>query len=188
MIATIRFMQLRTRSTVALAAVATALAVALPARALEPDGAGWYHTGAAVYRTKVAFVSFDVYRVEHTAKALPSPATKDAFVDLDAPKRFTITMLRDVPRKKLVEGIRDSFADEGYRDAAKIDAFVSAFQGDLVKGTVVTVDWDPAAKATKVRVSSGGSSTVTGADLMHATWGGYFHCKALGDGLIAQIR
>lgn len=171
------------------AAVLAAAAVALPARAIEPDAAGWYETGSAVYRTKVALVSIDVYRIRHATKALPKSPTRQAIVALEAPKRFTITMLRDVDRARIVDAIRDEIEANGYHDRAKIDRFVSAFRGDLAKGTVVTVDWDPAAKATWLRVSGGGSSSVGGIDLMHAVWSGWFgeHAK-LADDLLANLR
>ena len=108
---------------------------------------------------------------------------------MDTEKRFVLTMLRDVDRETIVKALRDAYAMNDYRDAAKIGRFVAAFKGDLMAGAEVTIDYDPRAKTTTIAVG-GETATVGGIDFMKATWRiwlGKIDQPRLGDELIARL-
>lgn len=99
-------------------------------------------------------------------------------------------MLRDVPAGKIKTMFRDAFALNGYRDKAKIDAFLAVFTAELKEGTVTTIAYDASRKVTTITTQRGGTATIPGVDFMRATWSVWFaksEQPALGDALIAKL-
>lgn len=157
--------------------------------AIEPSKDGWYHTGDAVRVKTIAFIEIKAYAVSHYVKVLPSAKSKRAVIELEADKRVSFRMLRDVGADKIKKMFRDAFADNGYTHAPSIEAFVGAFKADLKDGTVTTVVYDAAKQATTIS-TSGGTATVAGAPFMRATWSVWFgkmDQPALGDALISKL-
>src|SRR4051794_26751502 len=89
----------------------------------------WKHTGTATRKKKVAFVKVDVYEIQHHMKELPKKKSKDAVIDAETDKKFTLTMLRDVDKEKMQKALEEAFETNGYKDAPKIKAFLAAFKG-----------------------------------------------------------
>jgi len=167
--------------------VATAVSAAW---ALDPGRDGWYVTGDGVRIKRVAFVSVKVYAISHATKKLPDSKSKQAMIDLDADKRFTWRMLRDVDAERIRGALTEAYALNGYRDAAKINAFVGAFTHELKDGATVTIAYDANGKSTTIRVSGDGMGTVPGTDFMRATWSLWFgkiDQPELGDALLAKL-
>lgn len=176
---------------IALGSVAL-LATAVP-HAAEParDAQGFIKTGEGVRKKKVAIVNVDVYRIAHYMKELPPQRTKAAVANFNTEKKLVWTMLRDVDHERIVSTLRDAYALNGYPDKAKVERFVSAFSGELKKGSTVTIHYDPAKTTTRVQVGGGGTAAVEGADFMRGTWAIWFgkiDQPSLGDDLISAIK
>jgi hypothetical protein len=170
--------------------IAAMLATVSYAQALEPGKDGWYATGDGIRYKKVAFVSVKVYAISHAAKQLPGAKSKQAMIDLDADKRFTWRMLRDVDVDKIQNAMREAYALNGYGDGGKIGSMVGVFTHDLKEGTNVTIAYDSNAKSTTIRAGGDGSATIAGVDFMKATWSIWFgkiDQPDLGDALIARM-
>lgn len=168
-----------------------ALSGARLARALDKGADGYFHTGDGIRVKTIAFVNFKVYAIGHDMKELPPAKSKQAVIDMDTGKRFTWRMMRDVDAGKIQNALKEAYAMNGFADAGRIGQFVGAFNADLKEGQFVTITYDPAAKATTLRVlGGGGSSTVPGVDFMKATWSVWFgkmDQPSLGDALISKM-
>ena len=121
--------------------------------ALQPGSDGWYVTGDGVRTKKIAFVNVKVYSISHAAKKLPDTKSKPAMIDLDSDKKFTLRMLRDIDVEKIQSALRDSYGQNGFGDAGRMNAFLAAFTHDLKEGTTVSIGYDSAAKSTTIRVA-----------------------------------
>lgn len=171
----------------ALVAVAT---FAMPARALDRGGDGYYTTGNGVRVKKVVIVKVDVYSITHAMKQLPASRSKQAVLQMDVDKKIDFTMLRTVDAEKLQNAMKDGFEMNGYGDQAKIGQFVGAFTNELKEGQSVHIRYDAGSKTTTISVEGGGSANVRGVDFMHAVWSLWFgniDQPELGDALISRI-
>jgi hypothetical protein len=173
--------------------LATTAVVALFSRraaALAPDKGGFFHTGGGVRVKHVAFITVKAYAIDHFMRALPPSKSKQAVIDIDVDKRLGLRMLRDVPEGKIKTMFRDAFALNGYRDRAKIEAFVGVFTAELKEGARTTIAYDAAKKATTVSTQRGGTATIAGVEFMRAVWRVWFgksEQPELGDALIAKL-
>jgi hypothetical protein len=172
-----------------LAAVAAVALFALPARALERDRDGFYHTGDGIRVKKVAFINVKVYAIQHYMKDLPPQKSKQAVIDAPVDKRFSWKMLRTVEAEKIRNALREAYAKNGYSDASKINPFVDALSKELKEGDTVTIAYDAAKKTTTI-TGPAGSATVPGEDFMKATWSIWFgkiDQPTLGDSLLNRF-
>ncbi|WP_438015748.1 chalcone isomerase family protein [Sorangium sp. So ce315] len=170
---------------VLVAALVALLAAAAPLRAQD-----WILTGTGVRVKTVAFIDFDVYEISHFMKQPPASRSKQAVIDADVPKKFVWRMMRDVDREKIHDALTGAFAMNGYKDQAKIKAFVGAFKAELKEGSKVTIQYDPEKKSTTATVG-GSSASVAGVDFMKAVWSiwlGKIDQPKLGDQLIARLK
>lgn len=164
--------------------------IAPRAYGLEPDKNGWYHTGEGVRTKSLAFITVKAYSIGHWVRALPPEKSKRAVIDLEADKRLAFRMLRNVGQDKIKTMFRDAFALNRYGDARKVEAFVAVFTAELKEGTLTTISYDAARKATTITTERGGTATIAGSDFMRATWSVWFgesEQPALGDALIAKL-
>jgi hypothetical protein len=178
------------RITLLLVAFIATVLVAAQALALDPGKDGWFHTGDGVRVKKIAFVSVKVYAIGHDTKKLPDTKSKQAMIDLDADKRLTLRMLRDVDAEKMRNALRDAYGMNGYSDAGKIGSFLGVFTHDIKEGATVGITYDPNSKSTTIRVAGDGSATVQGVDFMKATWSVWFgkiDQSELGDALLSRM-
>jgi hypothetical protein len=179
----------RTKAPALLIAVA-AFVVALSSWALEPNADGWFHTGSGVRVKTVVLVDVKVYEINHFMKKLPDSKSKRAVIDLDAEKKITWKMLRDVDAEKIQTALRDAFKMNGYSDAGKINAFLGAFKSELKENAKVTISYNSEKKTTTVNVAGGGSATVEGVDFMKGVWSiwfGQIDQPKLGDAMISKL-
>lgn len=153
--------------------------------------AGWVHTGEGVREKNLALVHIQAYAISHWVRARPTTVTRSAMIDLEADKQFTLRMLRDVGVGRMKGMFRDAFALNGYRDQARIEAFLAALTRDLAKGDQITVSYALLGQATTIALQGGGSATLKGADFMRATWSIWFGQSdqpALSEALISRLR
>ena len=156
----------------------------------------WTLTGTGMRVKTVVLVDVNVYEISHFMKGgLPEAGKsagdkKKAVIEADVPKKFVWTVKRDLPAEKVEAAIRDGFKMNGYSNAAKIDAYVAAFnKGELKEGTKVTIEYDPGAKKVNVTTAVGNAS-VEGADFMKGVWAIWFgkiDPPSLGDKLVSKI-
>ena len=175
----------RTRLPIFLAALAALL---LTVSGLFADD--WTITGTAVRVKTIAFVDINVYEISHYVKGPPPAKSKQAMIDLDAGKKFTWTMMRDVDKEKIQNALKEAFAMNGYTDGGKIGSFVGAFSGDLKEKSHVTIVYDADKKETTVTVDGGSSATVGGVDFMKGVWSIWFgkiDQPKLGDQLLSKL-
>lgn len=168
-----------------------ALAVSLPALALDKGADGYYLTGSATRVKKVAFISVNVYDVWNYVKELPATKSRRAVIDLDADKKIVWRMKRDVEAEKIRNALTEGYAANGYTDKAKIGQFLAAVNSDLKENSTVTIRYDAGSKATSIAMQGGGNATVAGPEFMKATWSLWFgkmdDQPALGDALISKM-
>lgn len=154
-------------------------------------GDDWKHTGTATRKKKVGIVNVSVYEVQHHMKDLPAKKSKEALIDAETDKRFTLTMLRDVGQEKMQKALEEAFETNAYKDAAKVKAFLAAFKAELKEKSKVTIVYDAAKKETSVTVESGGGSAkVEGVEFMKGVWRIWFgkiDQETLGDELLAKM-
>jgi hypothetical protein len=151
---------------------------------------GWYHTGDSVRKKTVVFVPVKVYAIGHDMRCLPSAKTKQAVIDADCDKRFTLRMLMSVDQSKIVNALREAYALNGYGDAAKINAAMAAFTAALTDNAYITFTYDSANKRTTVYEQNGGTAVVPGVEFMKGTWSiwlGKIDPPSIGDELIANL-
>lgn len=165
------------------------LTLSVTSFALEAKN-GWYHTGDSVRKKTVVFVNVKVYAIGHDMRCLPSAKTKQAVIDADCDKRFTLRMLRDVDQAKIVDALKEAYALNNYKDTAKINAAMAAFTVELKENAYITVTYDSVNKKTTFWEQNGASATIAGIDFMKATWSIWFgkiDPPSLGDELIANL-
>src|SRR5262249_12889992 len=136
-------------------------------------------------------VKLKIYAIGHDMRELPSTRSKQAVMEMDVDKRLSWKMLRDAGGGRLQSILPDGFARDGYRDGAKIAAFLSPFGGGLRDNQHVVISYASATKTTTVAVEGVSPVSVAGLDFMRATWGIWFgntDDPALGDALIARLR
>ena len=151
---------------------------------------GWYHTGDSVRKKTVVIVSVKVYAIGHDMRCLPSAKTKQAVIDADCDKRFTLRMLMGVDQSKIVNALREAYALNGYTDAAKINAAMAAFTVELTNNAYITITYDSVNKKTTFYEQNGGTAVVPGVDFMKGTWSiwlGKIDPPSVGDELIANL-
>jgi hypothetical protein len=171
-------------------ALAACSALVSRAEALEPDRAGWYHTGDGVMTKDVAIFHVDVFSVGHDMKCLPDHKSRISVVSAECDKRFSWRALRDVAKGDIREALQSAYASIDYGDQAKVRRAVSAFQSGLNEGALVTISYDAASKSTTFAPPRGGKVVIGGADFMRATWSILFvnpELRKLGDALMDKL-
>jgi hypothetical protein len=176
-----------------LLAAAVAAVVALAARSARatptsPDG--FHRTGSAVQTANHWPFTMDVFAIWHECRDVPATRSRQALVELDADKRFTLRMLRDVDADRLRAGLRDGYHRNGYTDDGRIDRFLSALTGTLPSGKVVWIVYDAPRKTTRLVVDGGATATMDGVAFMEATWSiwlGRSKPSELGDALVRDL-
>ena len=151
---------------------------------------GWYHTGDSVRKKRVVIVNVSVYAIAHDMRCLPQAKTKQAVIDADCDKRFTLRMLMDVDQTKIVNALREAYTLNGYTDATKINAAMGAFSAPLTKNAYITVTYDSVNKKTTFWEQNGGSAAVQGIDFMKGSWSiwlGKIDPPSVGDELIGNL-
>jgi len=160
----------------------------------SPPGGGqeiWIQTGEGIREKNFALVHIQAYTISHWVKTQPSTSTRSAMIDLEADKRFSIRMLRDVGASRMKGMFRDAFALNGYRDLAKVETFLAAFTRDFTNGDRVEIAYVAEGQTTSISVQGGGSATLQGRDFMRAVWSLWFgqtDQPALGEALISGQR
>jgi hypothetical protein len=173
--------------------LAATVALSLASRfavAAQPGPDGYYRTGSGVQTANHWPITLEVFAIWHECRQLPPTKTRQAVIDLDADKRFTLRMLRDVDADKLRGGLQEGYRRNGYADEARIARFLSALTGTLPNGKALWITYDPSAKQTRLVVDGGGAATVDGVDFMKATWSiwlGKSKPSDLGDALIREL-
>jgi len=160
------------------------------ARASSPSPDGYYRTGEAIQTANHWPFTIEVFAIWHDTKQLPAVKTRQAMIDLDVDKRFSLRMMRDVDADKLWGGLRDGFRRNGYDDSVRIDRFLSALSGTLPKGKAVWITYDSQAKVTHIVVDGGASATIDGVPFMKAAWSLWFGKSKpsdMGDALLSQL-
>lgn len=151
----------------------------------------WIQTGEGVREKTLAWVHVQAYTISHWVQKQPSILSKSALNDLEADKKFSITMLRNVRAGQMKGMFRDAYALNGYCDKARIDQFLSALTRDLVKGDHITITYAPLCQATTLTLQGGGTAVIPGREFMRATWSLWFgqsEQPALGDALVSKLR
>lgn len=160
---------------------------ALPAMADD-----FKNTGSGVRTKTVAIITAKVYAIRHDMKEPLPPRSKQAVIDAEVDKRFSLQFMRDVDSEKIQKAFRESFALNGYGDAGKINQFVGAFsQKEVKEKTGVSISYNAANKSVTIWVQGGGSATIGGADFMKAVWSIWFgkiDQPSLGDALISNLK
>jgi hypothetical protein len=176
-----------------LVAVLTVLTSAGSARAIDPGPGGWYFTGSGTRVKKIAFVGVKVYTIRHDMKALPPAKSKQAVLEMDTDKRFTLQMQRDVDAEK----IRNAFNEAYDKNAGQYPAsagdratFLNVLNTELKEGQIITFQYSADKKATTLTAPGGASATVNGIGFMKATWSIWFgnaEQPDLGDAMISKL-
>ena len=164
--------------------------VAVEASAVTREANGYYLTGTGVRQKEVALFSVDVYVISHYMRDLPPTRTKGAVITADVDKMFALRMLRELSAEQIQEALRKSFAENGYENQAKINAFVNAVGKPMPKGATITIRYDAAAKTTTASAKENQPISIPGEDFMRATWSiwlGKIDQDGLGDALIQRI-
>ena len=179
------------KKTSAIVSALVALAISLPALALDKGADGFYLTGSGTRVKKVAFITANVYDVWHYAKDLPASKSRRAIIDLDADKKLIWRMKRDVDAEKIKTALADGYAKNGYGDKGKIGQFLAAVNAELKENAVITIKYDAGAKKTSITIQGAGAASVDGVDFMKATWSVWFGSMpdqpGLGDSLISKL-
>lgn len=170
---------------------ALVLLVSGVASALAPAADGYFHTGTAMRTKSIAFISVKVYSIRHDMKQLPPQKSKRAIIDMATDKKFTWTMMRDVPSEKIKNAMREAFQMNGYRDGGKIERFVGAFnQGEVKEHSAVQIRYEADKKTTTIWVQNGASVTIEGEEFMRAVWSIWFgniDPPSIGDDLMRNL-
>jgi hypothetical protein len=151
---------------------------------------GYYLTGTGVRQKEVALFNVDVYVISHYMRDLPSTKTKGAVIAADVDKMFALRMLRELSAEQIRDALRKSFAENGYHDQTKINAFVAAVAKPMPKGATITIRYDAATKITTASAKGNPPISIPGVDFMRATWSiwlGRIDQDDLGDALIERI-
>lgn len=184
----------RVLAAVALAAALFAFATSAAALAVGKDG--YFQTGAGTRKK----MGSNTYNIVHSIKELPGTKTKQALIDADVDKRFTMvflpvpTLLRPIvgsawPKDKITGSLKEAFALNGYADAGKIAKFLAAVTQDLNDKDTILIQYNAASKVTSITVKNGGKASIEGEDFMKAVWSLWFgkiEQKDLGEALAAK--
>ncbi len=160
------------------------------ASAITREANGYFLTGTGVRQKEVALFRVDVYVISHYMRDLPPAKSKGAVITADVDKMFALRMLRELSAEQIQGALRQSFAENGYDNRAKIDAFVAAVGQPLGKGTTITIRYDAASKITTASAKGNRPISIPGVDFMIATWSiwlGRIDQDGLGDALIQLI-
>jgi hypothetical protein len=160
------------------------------ASAVAREANGYYLTGTGVRQKEVGLFSVDVYVISHYMRDLPPTKSRGAVIAADVDKMFALRMLRELSAAQIQGALRDSFADNGYANSAKINAFVAAVGQPLRKGATITIRYDAASKTTTASTRGRPPVTIPGVDFMRATWSiwmGRIDQDGLGETLIERI-
>lgn len=164
-----------------LSPLAIGMLVAPSAYALEPGKDGFYQTGAGT-RSKLGGKTYDIF---HSIKELPATKTREALIEADVDKRFSLVfravplLLKPIvggsawPKDKILSSFREGFAANAYADKDKIDRFLSPIAQDLVEKDNIFIQYSSAAKSTTITVKTN-KVTVEGVDFMKAVWSLWF--------------
>lgn len=154
------------------------VAVIGPARARaggQDEAADYQRTGQAVQIGNHWPFRIEICSITHEVKRLPAVKSSQAVIDLEADKRLTLEMLRDIDMERFTFMLRAGYRRNGYDDVKRVTALLQALSGkELKKGDVVTIRYDPATKVTRLAVKGGETSSVEGVDFMRATWSLWF--------------
>jgi len=130
-------------------------------------------TGSGVRVKKIAFVSVKVYSISHAMKEVVKEKNAAAIISAETDKKFVLKMMRDIDSEKIKNAIYEAYANNGNSNKANQEKLFSSVSGDLEEGSVITISYSAASKT--VSVTSGGkTSSVTGSDMMQATWSIWF--------------
>lgn len=185
-------MKLRTRCAPVLSLFA-AVALAPSLHAAPPRSGEYFLTGEAVRTKSIAFLDFDVYRVQSWVKELPSTASKQALIDLAADKKIELTMLRDLSVSKIVSALEKALDNCAYTDQVKIAAMMKLFTKDLEEGDKILIAYDASNRTTSLVLPGRPRSTLEGEDFMKGVWCiwagvGIDDQPEISDQLIANLR
>jgi hypothetical protein len=170
--------------------LASVLFLTAGALAATKGADGYYRTGYGVRVKTVAFIDVKVYEIASYVKELPADKSKRGVIDLEADKKISFRMLRDVDAEKIRNAFKDAFSMNGYGDQGKIGKFLGAFTKELTEGKRTTITYDGAAKKVTVRVEADGTATIDGSDFMKAVWSiwlGKIDQPKLGSDLIREL-
>jgi hypothetical protein len=188
------FTRLRASRLVAvLLSLVALLTVAGSALALDPGPGGWYLTGSGTRVKKIAFVGVKVYTIRHDMKALPPAKSKQAVLEMDTDKRFTLQMQRDVDAEKIRNAFNEAYdknAGQYPASAADRNTFLNVLNTELKENQLITFQYNADRKATTLTAPGGASATVNGIGFMKATWSIWFgnaEQPDLGDALISKL-
>jgi hypothetical protein len=178
------------RFVLSVAAIVALVSMSSYAQAAQRGADGYYRTGSAIQTANHWPFTMDVFAIWHDTKQLPSAKTRQAMIDLDADKRFTMRMLRELDADKLRGGLREGYHRNGYNDDAAIERFLSPLLGTLPNGKAMWILYDPGSKQTRLLVDGGASASVEGVAFMKATWSIWFGKSKpsnIGDELIKEL-
>jgi hypothetical protein len=173
-----------------LSIVAALLTLSSAARAAQRASDGYYRTGSAVQTANHWPFTIDVFAIWHDTWQLPSMNTRQALINLDVDKRFTMQMMRDLDAGRLRDGLREGFHRNGYTDDAIIDRFLAPLTGTLAKGKTMWILYDATEKRTRLLLDANASSSIVGVEFMRATWSLWFGNSKpsdIGDALIKDL-
>lgn len=142
---------------------------------LEKTEDGLYVTGTAVRTKRVLFVDVEVYRAVHSMKEIPDARTKEGVVEAGVDKRMTIKMLRNVDLHRIIDGIKEGYRRNGWKDMKKVKKLFSILTGHLSAGETFWVEYDPESETTTAISEDGKRSSVEGREFMIATWSAWFY-------------
>lgn len=151
------------------------LALALSAPALAQT---MIKTGEGIRQKKVAFLTFDVYKITSFVKEAPVAKTRDGLLEANVDKKFELVFQRDVEAHKITESLLKAYKTCDYNDQEKINKMLSVFKADFKKKDKITISYTAADTKTTMTSADGASLAVDGPEIMKATW-----CIWLGKGL-----
>jgi hypothetical protein len=179
-----------TKLVLLLTATVAVVAMSSDAWAAQRGADGYYRTGSAIQTANHWPFTMDVFAIRHDVKQLPAVRTRQAMIDLDVDKRFSMKMLRELDADKLRGGLRDGYHRNAYTDDAVIGRFLSALTGALANGRAMWIVYDAGAKQTRLVVEGGATTSVDGITFMKATWSIWFGKSKpsdIGDALIKDL-
>jgi hypothetical protein len=153
---------------------------------------GWVHTGDGVRVKSIGFISVNVYSIGHDINGKPEKS-KQAVIDAAMDKKFTLTMLREVPQEKIRNALSDAFKMNGYGGDGRTGQFIAVLNDkgpDLAKGAHISINYNAGSKTTSIAVDGGGKASIAGEDFMKGVWKIWFgkiDQPALGDQLLAKL-
>jgi hypothetical protein len=179
------------RRTLVVSLLALGVVAAAPQALAAPPGPdGFVRTGEGVQTASHWPFTVDVFVIAHEIKTVPDVKTRQAMIELDVDKRFSLRMLRDLDAAKLRSGLRDGYRRNGYSDGERMDRLFAGVPDGLPKGKRMSIGYDAAAKETRLVVDGAATATVDGVAFMKATWSIWFGKSkpaTLGDELVKEL-